>query len=109
MRAIENLIDHTSDKEIKDFILNHLIDLDDLSVYNYYADRTSLFKEDFLTLLSTIDIHFVRDTKDTSFLYYKNCAVKVTTNHIETIEYLDLDGYVWKDHVIDRTFRMCKT
>ena len=108
VRAIENLIDHTSDKEIKDFILNHLIDLDDLSVYNYYADRTSLFKEDFLTLLSTIDIHFVRDTKDTSFLYYKNCAVKVTTNHIETIEYLDLDGYVWKDHVIDRTFRMCK-
>jgi len=108
VRVIENLIDHTSDKEIKDFILNHLLQLDDLSVYNHYADRTSLFKEDFLTLLSTIDIHFVRDTKDTSFLYYSNCAVKVTTNDIETIDYVDLDGYVWKDHVIDRTFRMCR-
>ena len=107
VRVIENLIDHTSDKEIKDFILNHLIEFDDLSVYNHYADKTSLFKEDFLTLLSTIDIHFVRDTKDTSFLYYENCAVRVTTNNIEAIDYLDLDGYVWKDHVIDRPFKKC--
>ena len=39
VKVTNNLIDHTSDKEIKDFILNHLIQLDDASIYNYFADN----------------------------------------------------------------------
>ena len=56
VRVENNLIDHTSEKEIKDFILNTLITLDDLSVYNYFAENTRYFREEFLTLLSTVDI-----------------------------------------------------
>ncbi len=108
VKVTNNLIDHTSEKEIKDFILNHVIDLDDMSIYNYFADQTRLFREDFLTLLSTIDIYFIEDTKDTAYLYYKNCAVRVTKGEVTPIDYLDLGGYVWKDHVIDRVFKICK-
>tara|TARA_R110000803_G_scaffold56959_3_gene114677 strand:+ start:14098 stop:16521 length:2424 start_codon:yes stop_codon:yes gene_type:complete len=108
VKVTNNLIDHTSDKEIKDFILNHLIDLDDLSIYNYFADNVRFFKEDFLTLLNTIDIYFIEDTKDTSYLYYMNCAVKISKSGVEPIDYLDLGGYVWKDHVIDRKFTACE-
>ena len=36
-----------------------------------------------------------------------NCAVKITYNEINLIDYLDLGGYVWKDHVIDREFTLC--
>jgi len=107
VKVTNNLIDHTSEKEIKDFILNHVIDLDDMAIYNYFADQTRLFREEFLTLLSTIDIYFIEDTKDTAYLYYKNCAVRVTKDEITPIDYLDLGGYVWKDHVIDRVFKMC--
>jgi hypothetical protein len=107
VKVTNNLIDHTDEKEIKDFILNHLIDLDDITVYNYFADNTRFFKEEFLTLLSTIDIYFIEDGKDTSYLYYRNCAVKITKNEITTIDYIDLGGYVWKDHVIDRNFTIC--
>ena len=28
------------------------------SIYNYFADQTRFFREEFLTLLSTIDIYF---------------------------------------------------
>ena len=108
VKVTNNLIDHTSEKEIKDFILNHVIDLDDMAIYNYFADQTRLFREDFLTLLSTIDIYFIEDTKDTAYLYYKNCAVRVTKGEVTPIDYLDLGGYVWKDHVIDRVFKICK-
>ncbi len=108
VRVTNNLIDHTSEKEIKDFILGHLIDLDDLSIYNYFADSTRLFREEFLTLLATIDIHFMSDTKDSAFLYYNNCAVEIKKDEIITIDYLDLGGYVWKDHVIDRNFNICE-
>ena len=107
VKVTNNLIDHTDEKEIKDFILNHLIDLDDITVYNYFADNTRFFKEEFLTLLSTIDIYFIEDGKDTSYLYYRNCAVKITKGEITTIDYIDLGGYVWKDHVIDRNFTIC--
>ena len=108
VRVTNNLIDHTSEKEIKDFILGHLIDLDDLSIYNYFADSTRLFREEFLTLLATIDIHFMSDTKDSAFLYYMNCAVEIKKDEVITIDYLDLGGYVWKDHVIDRNFNICE-
>ena len=101
VRVTNNLIDHTSEKEIKDFILNHLIELDDISVYNYFADHVRFFREEFLSLLSTIDIYFIADSKEASYLYYLNCAVKITKDSVETIDYLDLDGYVWKDHVIE--------
>ncbi len=107
VKVTNNLIDHTSEKEIKDYVLNHLIDMDDSSVYNYFADNTRFFKDEFLSMLSTIDIYFIEDTKDSSYLYYKNCAVKITDKAITPIDYLDLGGYVWKDHVIDRTFVVC--
>jgi DNA-binding transcriptional MerR regulator len=107
VKVTNNLIDHTSEKEIKDFILMQLIELEDISIYNYFADNTRFFKEEFLSLLSTIDIYFIEDTKTSAYLYYKNCAVKITGSEITTIDYLDLGGYVWKDHIINRNFNRC--
>jgi hypothetical protein len=107
VKVTNNLVDHTSEKEIKDYLLTHLLELDDNSVYNYFADNTRFFKDEFLTLLSTIEIYFIGDSKDSAYLYYKNCAVKIMKDKITTIDYVDLGGYVWKDHVIDRNFNIC--
>ena len=43
-QVTNNLIDHTDEKEIKDFILNHLIEIDDLSIYNYLQTRQDSLK-----------------------------------------------------------------
>jgi|14BtaG_2_1085337.scaffolds.fasta_scaffold03280_7 hypothetical protein len=107
VRVTNNLIDHTNEEEIKDFILGYLEDLDDMSVYNYFADKTRFFREEFLSLLGTVDVYFIEDDKDSAYLYYRNCAVKVTKDKKTTIDYLDLGGYVWKDQVIDRDFDLC--
>tara|TARA_Y100001937_G_scaffold99050_1_gene135265 strand:+ start:486 stop:2891 length:2406 start_codon:yes stop_codon:yes gene_type:complete len=108
VKVNNGLIEHTNEKEIKDFILDYLMTLDDISIYNYFAEQTRLFKEDYLTLLSTIDIFFMEDTKDVSYLYYENCAIKISKEDVETIDYLELDGYVWRDHVINRSYVDCK-
>jgi len=108
VKVTNNLIDHTSEKEIKDFILNYLLEVDDLSVYNYFAEHTRYFREEFLTLLNSIDVYFIEDNKDTAYLYYKNGAVKVKHDSVTKIDYLDLGGYVWNDHVIDRNFQLCE-
>jgi|TARA_R110000851_G_scaffold91613_1_gene199944 hypothetical protein len=107
VKVTNNLIDHTSEKEIKDFILEYLLELGDSSIYNFFAECTRYFREEFLTLLATIDIFFIEDTKDTSYLYYLNCAIRITQTNVTIIDYLDLGGYVWKDHVIDRNFTIC--
>ena len=64
VRVTNNLIDHTSEKEIKDFILNYLIELDEILAYNHFAECTRYFREEFLTLLSSIDVYFIEDTKN---------------------------------------------
>ena len=109
VKVTNNLIDHTSEKEIKDFVLDYLYSFEDVSIYNYFADQTRFFREEFLTLLSTIDIYFIADTNSSSYLYYRNCAVQVTKNKVIAIDYVDLGGYVWKDHVIDRVYKECET
>lgn len=109
VKVTNNLIDHTSEDEIKDFVLNYLQNIDDLSIYNYFADKTRFFKEDFLSLLSSVDVHFMDDTKDQSYLYYMNCAVMVSNDSVEIIDYMDLGGYVWNDQVIKRNFKICST
>lgn len=107
VKVTNNLIDHTSEDEIKDFVLRYLQNGDDLSVYNYFADKTRFFKEDFLSLLSSVDVHFMEDDKDNAYLYYINCAVNVTKTSINIIDYLELGGYVWADQVIKREFDIC--
>ena len=102
VRVSNNLIDHEND--IKDFVLTYLLDVEDLSIYNYFADCVRYFREEFLTLLSTIDAYFISDTKDEAYLYFTNCALRITKKGKEVIDYLDLGGYIWKDQVIDRPF-----
>ena len=108
VKVTNNLIDNTSEDEIKDFILSYLEDMDDLSVYNYFADKTRFFKEDFLSMLGSVDVYFMEDTSDVAHLYYNNCAVKVTKDSVGIIDYIDLNGYIWKEQVIDRDFAICE-
>jgi hypothetical protein len=107
VRVTNNLINHTSDEEIKDFVLSYLDGIEDMTIYNYFADKTRYFKDDFLSLLSSVDVYFMEDTKDSSYLYYTNCAVKVTKDAVEVIDYIDLGGYIWNDQVIKREFNIC--
>jgi hypothetical protein len=107
VKVTNNLIDHTSEDEIKDFVLTYLQSVDDLSVYNYFADKTRFFKEDFLSLLSSVNIHFMEDDKENAYLYYLNCAVNIKKDDVIIIDYVDLGGYVWNDQVIKRDFNIC--
>jgi DNA-binding transcriptional MerR regulator len=108
VKVTNNLIDHTSEKEIKDFILGYLLDIEDKTIYNFFADAVRYFREEFLTLLSTIDVYFMEDTNESAYLYYRNCAVRITPEGVTVIDYLDLGGYVWQDHIIDRNFNECE-
>lgn len=104
VKVTNNLIDKATEEDVKDMVLGYLEKFEDLSIYNYFADKTRFFKEDFLSLLDTVNIHFVEDTLDMSFIYFRNCALKVMRDSLEQIDYVDLGGFVWRDQVIDRDY-----
>lgn len=102
----QNLLEETNDKRIKDYVLNNILDRQNIGYgpYDFMASNTGYFKSDFLSMLSTTSVKIKEDTVDECYLYYKNCVVKATKDNIEKIEYIDVDGFIWKRQIIDRDF-----
>lgn len=106
VKVTNNLIDNTNEVKIKDFVLAELLKQNEHKVYEYMADNQKYFKDDYLNILSESNIFFKEDTIDTGYIYFRNSAVKVTKDDIELIDYLELDGFVWKKHIIDFDFKV---
>ena len=108
VKVSNNLIDNTNETKIKDYVLSELLELKEHQVYQYLAGTTKYFKDDYLNILDEINIHFKEDTIDKSYIYFKNCAVEVSKDGFNLIDYLDLDGFVWSKHIIDFDFKPSK-
>lgn len=102
----KNLIELTNEKRIKDFVLEDLATRGDIGYgpFDFMAMNTKYFQSDFLSLIDSADIKIKEDTETECYLYYQNCAVKITNDSFEEIDYLDIDGFVWKDQIISRDF-----
>lgn len=102
----QNLLEETNEKRIKDYVLKNILDRSNIGYgpYDYMASNSGYFKPDFLSMLDTTEVEIKEDTSTECYLYFKNCVVKVTDEKIEKIDYLDLDGYVWRRQIIDRNF-----
>lgn len=102
----QNLIEITDENRIKDFTLDDLINRTDVGYgpYDFMAGNVGYFNMRFLSFLKSADVVIKSDTQDACYLYFKNCAVEVKDNSIKEIDYLDLDGYVWKNQIIDRDY-----
>ena len=103
VKVYNNIIEEINEINIKDFVLNYVIEID-AKVYNFFAKSTAKFTENYLTLLSTKDLSMMRDTKDTSYLFFKNKVVKVTVDKIDFINYERIEGLVWRKNIIPHTF-----
>lgn len=108
VKITNNLIDNTSEVKIKDFVLAELLKQNEHKVYEFMAGNPKYFKDDYLNILSESNIFFKEDTIDAGYIYFRNAAVRVTNNDIELIDYLELDGFVWKKHIIDLDFKLTK-
>jgi len=101
-----NIMEDTNEDFIKDDVMDSLLDLEDMSVYNYFSEKTKLFKEDHLSILGRVNPNMWKDGKDESYLFYNNCVLKVTKDGINVDDYITLDGVVWKNQIIDRSFEV---
>ena len=99
-----NLIDNTSESKIKDYVLEYLQKLDDISIYELMVEKTTYFRDSYLNFLDNVKIDFKEDTEHAAYIYFKNCTVEVTKDGSKLIDYVDLDGFIWKKHIIDKQF-----
>jgi len=99
-----NFIKEFNENRIKDFTLTDLRKRGEIDAFELCAGSLMTFNPKFLSMLSTSQIDIQRDTKEESFIYYNNTAVKTTKEGAELIPYSSLKGLVWEDQVIDRDF-----
>jgi hypothetical protein len=108
IRKEQNFIEETNEKKIKDFVLDYLLNNESIGSkpYDYIAGNPQFFTPNYLSFLKSADIILKEDTQSECFIYYKNCALKVTKDNVESIDYLNLDGYVWRNQIIDREYNI---
>lgn len=99
-----NKVSETSESKIKDFVLQYLLDTNNNLIYKHVVNYQNLFSENFLTLLDNIDLLLLKDTKRASYLAFQNGVLKVTKDKVELIDYIDVDGYIWKRQILERDF-----
>ena len=103
VKVYNNVITEVNEVQIKDFVLNHVLDID-MQVYNFFAKSTSKFTEGYLNQLSTKELNMMRDTDNVSYLFFQNKVVKIEQDNISFIDYININGFVWQKNVIPHNF-----
>lgn len=104
VKVYNNIINEVNEVQIKDFVLNHVVDVD-MNVYNFFAKSTAKFTEGYLNQLSTKDLAMIRDTESESYLFFQNGVLKITKDKTELIEYINIGGFVWQKNIIPHDFK----
>jgi hypothetical protein len=102
----QNLLEVTDPIKIKDFVLNSLLEDENIGYlpYDYMAGSARYFTSDFLTLLKTEKVDVMKDDEHNCFLYFQNGVVNVKRDKIEVIDYIDVNGLVWANQIVNRNF-----
>jgi hypothetical protein len=108
-KVVSSVIETVTPINIKDEVLDYLEDNVDKFGYkpfDFVADNLKMFEEKYLTLLPEIRVQMKKDTKTSTYIYYRDCVVEVTPESINVLDYLEIDGYVWKDQILQRDFKL---
>ncbi len=99
-----NKVEVTSISKIKDFVLDYLAEEKEYKVWEYCAGYQNLFSEQFLLMLDSIELLMLKDKINSSYIAYNNGILEINKEKKELKEYIDVDGYIWKSHIINRDF-----
>lgn len=102
----KNFISVFEEPKIKDFVLSDLRNRGHIDAFELMANTTSYFQSNYLSMVSSIDVKFNRDTADTSYIYYQNAVVKTTKDKIETLDYSEVSDLIWTNQVIKRDIHL---
>jgi hypothetical protein len=101
------IVKTTTSREIRDFCWRYIGETFDFKdaderkqVKNLFYKEPSLFSYNNLLLMPQIVINEILDTVDMSYLFFKNCALKITAESIQKLKYEDIQGHVFEKDII---------
>jgi len=104
VKITSNVVEETSVEKIKDYVLNYLIEKAEFDVWKLCVNYSTLFSEQHLLMLKSIELNMLRDTKEQSFIAYQNGILRVKRDNVVLLDFYDIDGYIWKNQIINRDF-----
>jgi hypothetical protein len=99
-----NKVTQSSVDIIKDVVLKFLLERNEIEVFNFCSKSAQLFGYYYLTMLESIDLKMIKDSRTEAFIPFQNGVVKITKNKVELIDFIDVDGYIWENQIINRDF-----
>ena len=113
VRVRNNIVEEVSTVEIKDAVKGYLQETQDKFDEGVKAEdllelvinqSPTLFCRGNLEYLEQIEEEFKQDTRTESFIYFKNCFVRVTSEEYSVHNYEELDKPIWKNQILEREF-----
>lgn len=107
-----NIVDKIDKSQLKEFVFDYIENLPDefdgitrAQLYELIARGvSSFFSDELLEILKPMQIDTHRDNSGACYIYFQNCVLKGTAQGVNIIDYKDLDGYVWKNQIIERNY-----
>lgn len=90
--------------ELSEEITEHFTNQD---LWEKLLQKIHLFvNKEFLNALPSLEDNFITDTKDKSYVFFKNNCVEITESGAKVLDYKDLKGYIWKDQIINHEIKL---
>lgn len=103
------------EKHIKYMQKSHIYITSEMLLQKVYKNIMYYFSSTLPRLRPDKPIRLLQDTKDSKYLFYNNCVVRISKDGIETYQYDQLDmmlevnmedngKYIWSNNILDRDF-----
>ena len=103
VQVINNIVHIVTETEMHRLLINEV----EQDVKNkFYTKVKSIFEEGngLYSMLDPLDDNFIRDDRNNTWLFFKNCAVNISREGILKTEYVDIPGYIWASHIMQHDF-----
>jgi len=104
VKVKSNILSFSSAALIKEYVLDYL-ERKEPAVFNYCTKNSSLFTDQFLTLLKSIDVKILQDSKTEAYIPFLNGVLHVTKDKTQLINYIDINGFIWERQIIQRNWK----
>ena len=75
-------------------------------VHDKLSNKNSWIRINLNNWLEEASLSFIKDSSTESYVFFRNCIVKITSKKITTCPYAEIEGHVWEEHIIDRDFTL---
>ena len=115
VKVVDNVIEEVPLNQIQDALLKTIEEVEknkwkhkiskNVLLTKIHSSNTILFGRNKLSLLGQIeDLSFAQDTKDEACIFYRNGYVKCSATGYTLKDYKGLDGYIFRNQIIERDF-----